>query len=52
MEEDVDPWLLGPWLVEQAIVERASSEFRVPSSEFQVKPPAGPVKYRKGGRKK
>ena len=46
-DDDSYPWLLTPWLL-----GRENSEFQVPSSKFQVKPPAGPVKYRKGLRKK
>ena len=38
--EDSDPWLLHPWTLN---VERL---------KLEVKPPAGPVKYRKGPRKK
>ena len=45
--EDWDPWLLVPWLL-----GKETSEFQVPSSKFQVQPPAGPVKYRKGARRK
>ena len=51
-ERDLDQWLLAPWLIELENIERKISEFQVPSSEFQVQPPAGPVKYRKEGRKK
>ena len=46
-DEDSDSWLLGPWLL-----SLENSKFQVPSSEFQVKPPAGPVKSGKGPRKK
>ena len=41
-EKDSEPWLLNPWLTEREIVERETSEFQVPSSKFQVQPPAGP----------
>ena len=40
--KDSDPWLLNPWLKEKETVESETSEFQVPSSEFQVQPPAGP----------
>ena len=45
--EDSDPWLLTPWLL-----GRKNSKFQVPSSKFQVQPPAGPVRYGKEARKK
>ena len=43
---DGDPWLLGPWVLE---VRSSMLDVKIPS---EVKPPAGPVKYGKGPRKK
>ena len=51
-EKDLDVWLVAPWLKGREMVERETSKFRVPSSEFQVQLPAEPVKYGKGGRKR
>ena len=51
-EKNLDQWLLAPWLKTRETAERETSEFQVPSSKFQVQPPAGPVKYRKEPRKK
>ena len=38
--DDPEPWLLDPWM------------FGVERLAFEVQPPAGPVKYGKGARKK
>ena len=46
-DDEWDPWLLGPWLLEVR-----SSTLEVKKTPLKVQPPAGPVKYRKGARRK
>ena len=46
-DDDRDPWLLGPW-----VLEVRSSMLEVNGGSPKVEPPAGPVRYGKGARKK